>query len=751
MAGSIKGIIVEIGGDTSGLQKALSQVNKQTSSLSKELRGINSLLKLDPSNTTLLAQKQKVLSENINKTSETLNKLKEAQKQFIAAGGDINGENYRKLQREIINTEQKLKNLKVEASNWTTASKQLEKIGTSFEALGNTISKVGSTLTKTITAPIAALATAGVTYNTQIEKYTTAFETFLGSAEKAEEVVANIKKDAAATPFDTQTLVSSNQMLVSTGESAENARDVILSLGNAIAATGGGNAELSRMAVNLQQIKNAGKATALDIKQFAYAGIDVYGILAKATGKTTQEVKDMDVTYEDLVRALKMASSEGGKYAGAMDKISQTTSGQFSILKANLQDLLGQMAQSLMPTIKSIAQWVNNLTQRFSKLSDEQKANITKMLLFAAGVGPVLTIIGKLFTTIGKVSTKISSFASMMAKAKNGVGGLGKVFTTLSGPVGIVIAVIGALTAAFAYLYKTNETFRNKVQETWQNISNFFQTSILPIIKKIGEIIGSVLGTIWSIIQQIWSTIEPFIAEIFTTLMNWWNTTGSEIAAVIAKIIETFVAVAQAVFEKFVKPIIEVLTQVLKPVIGAVFGAISGIISGILDVITGIWNSIKGVLGGIIDFITGVFTGNWKKAWEGVSNIFKSIASGLGAIFKAPINFIIGIINGFIRGLNKIKIPDWVPAVGGKGINIPEIPKLAKGGVVDSATLAMIGEGKSAEAVVPLDGTLTKYLKEALNEIGGRNIQVNFYPQQMTEAEMNRAFNYVDRRYGLAY
>ena len=131
MAGSIKGIIVEIGGDTSGLQKALKQVNTTTSNLSKELKGINSLLKLDPKNTELLAQKQAVLSQNIQETTNKLNQLKQAQKladDTIKNGGTISQENYRNLQREIINTENKLKQLKVEASNWTKVSKSLDNI-----------------------------------------------------------------------------------------------------------------------------------------------------------------------------------------------------------------------------------------------------------------------------------------------------------------------------------------------------------------------------------------------------------------------------------------------------------------------------------------------------------------------------------------------------------------------------------------------------------------------------------------------
>lgn len=114
MAGTIKGLLLEIGGDTSGLQKALNKVNSTSSSLSKELKGINSLLKLDPKNTELVAQKQTVLTKNIKETEDKLKLLKEAQEEAdktIQNGGTISQENYRNLQREIVSTENKLSNL----------------------------------------------------------------------------------------------------------------------------------------------------------------------------------------------------------------------------------------------------------------------------------------------------------------------------------------------------------------------------------------------------------------------------------------------------------------------------------------------------------------------------------------------------------------------------------------------------------------------------------------------------------------
>lgn len=165
MAGSIKGIIVEIGGDTSRLQNALKKVNSSTSSLSRELRGINSLLKLDPKNTELLAQKQTVLTEKIETTEEKLKMLKETKEKAdkaMAEGTEINEENYRNLQREIINTENQLKQLKVEASKWTKAGTVIENIGNKVQTVGGKVGNLGSTLTKTVTPAVAGLTTLAI-------------------------------------------------------------------------------------------------------------------------------------------------------------------------------------------------------------------------------------------------------------------------------------------------------------------------------------------------------------------------------------------------------------------------------------------------------------------------------------------------------------------------------------------------------------------------------------------------------------
>lgn len=214
-------------------------------------------------------------------------------------------------------------------------------------AQGTVMAGIFSKLGSAALGAAEGFISSGIEYNAQIEKYTTGFTNMLGSAEAAQQVMSQIQEDAAKTPFDVESLTKANQYLISAGENASYARNTIMALGDAVSATGGGNDELNRMSQNLQQIANTGKATAADIKQFAYAGIDVYGILADYTGKSTAEVQNMTISYDLLTQALQAASEEGGRYYNSMDTQSQTMNGRVSTLKDNVSQLAGLLTGDL--------------------------------------------------------------------------------------------------------------------------------------------------------------------------------------------------------------------------------------------------------------------------------------------------------------------------------------------------------------------------------------------------------------------
>lgn len=214
-------------------------------------------------------------------------------------------------------------------------------------AQGTVMANVFSELGSAALRAAEGFISSGIEYNAQIESYTVGLTNMLGSAEAAQQAIDQIQQDAARTPFSVEALTQANQLLIGAGENATYAEKTIMALGNAVSATGGSNAELSRMAANLQQIANVGKASAIDIKQFAYAGINIYGLLADYTGKSTAEVQKMTISYDLLTQALQAASEEGGRYYGSMDTQSQTMNGRMSTLKDNVKQLAGLMTGDL--------------------------------------------------------------------------------------------------------------------------------------------------------------------------------------------------------------------------------------------------------------------------------------------------------------------------------------------------------------------------------------------------------------------
>lgn len=294
-----------------------------------------------------------------------------------------------------------------------------------FDGLQSAVTKgsIAANLFSTVSGKIIEagkqVVSTGVQYNAQLEQYQTALTNMLGSEAEAVSLLDEIKQDAAKTPFDTAGLVKANELLISTGIDAESSRRTILALGDAVSATGGGNEELSRMAQNLQQIQNAGKATSADIKQFAYAGIDVYGILADYTGKTAEEVQNMTVTYDLLSNALISAADEGGRYFNSMSTQSETLNGQWSTLKDNATQLAGLMTGDLTDGIKVVIGNMNDLTVAASEAYDTGG-----WLGLADAIASNIPIVSELKTGFENATTAAINFLDRASYALN--KGLGK-------------------------------------------------------------------------------------------------------------------------------------------------------------------------------------------------------------------------------------------------------------------------------------------------------------------------------------
>ena len=279
---------------------------------------------------------------------------------------------------------------------------------------------------------------------------------------------------------------------------------------------------------------------------------------------------------------------------------------------------------------------------------------------------------------------------------------------------------------------RTWETIWGFIQPVWQEmltigkaIFGALRDFFFEMAPKVREVFVNLWDAIWNITKPIWEAMLSIATIIFGELQAFWARWGGLIKEIFSRVWTNIklifggtldaIALIFKGFSQLLQGDWEGLWNTIKALGETIWNMITGVLnntiagwSKIFDAfgidIKRIWDDIKGIFNGVIDFITGIFTGDWERAWNGLIEIFRNIWDGMKAIFAAPINWIIDGLNFFVRQLNKIKIPDWVPGVGGKGINIEEIQhiQLARGGIVDQPTIAQIGE-RGAEAVVPLE------------------------------------------------
>ena len=373
-----------------GVEEAKSQTKAAVSTMMKDYNRLYSeVIHL----TAAYQKSRKETGETSEKTKEFAQKLKEAQTQLNT-------------------TAQGLKTAEGYMNSFGDAASGSSKSLAGAIAQGTVMASIFSKLGSAALSAAEGFISSGIEYNAQIEKYTTGFTNMLGSAEAAQQVMSQIQEDAAKTQFDVESLTKANQYLISAGENASYARSTVMALGDAVSATGGGNDELNRMSQNLQQIANTGKATTADIKQLAYAGIDVYGILADYTGKSTTEVQNMTISYDLLTQALQAASEEGGRYYNSMDTQSQTMNGRASTLKDNVKQLAGLLTGDLSSGIGVV---IGNLNDMLVAAQEAYKLDGWKGLI-----------------------GEITGLTTVIDKAKSSAVGLKAVFDALkSGEIGI--------------------------------------------------------------------------------------------------------------------------------------------------------------------------------------------------------------------------------------------------------------------------------------------------------------------------
>lgn len=361
------------------------------------------------------------------------------------------------------------------------------------------------------------------------------------------------------------------------------------------------------------------------------------------------------------------------------------------------------------------AEKVKEVFRNIARFISENKAIILAIIGgLVAGVATYLGVMA-LGGTVGDVIAAFQLLPVFIAEACSGViGSVVGLVTGISWPAVAIAAVIAGIVASFIYLWQTSDDFRQSLIEGWNNLVSI----ITPLVQSVVAIFKTLGDMFWTFLKPIVIIFADFfvtcIDNIVQVVMSFWNNVLAPFVQFFADGVKKLVDGIAEIWASW-KPTIEQIGNILiiiwnttlKPFINWLGGVFIDAFRNLGSYIKPILDDLKRAFCGLVDFITGVLTGNWRKAWQGIVDVFGGVFGGIVNIAKSPLNAVISLVNSAISSLNRISvsIPSWVPGFGGKsfGISIPKIPMLARGGMIGSPTLAMIGEAGYNEAVVPLD------------------------------------------------
>lgn len=353
-------------------------------------------------------------------------------------------------------------------------------LNSSFKALG--VAAAAAFSAKVISNFVTGMIDAG----TAVENARIGLTTLTKDANIASNVISETLSDAAKTPFSFEGILLGRRALIGAGISADQTRGDILALGNAIAAVGGGDSEMTRMISNMAQIATLGKASAMDIKQFGMANINIYKLLSDATGKSIEEVKEMEVSYDLLAYAFRKASQEGGIYAGGLEKMSDSTSVAISNLDDKIFKLQVQIYDKLKPAIMTVLQAVDSF---ITSLQDGAKWINDNIELLG---WITISLIGYAMYTN---AAAIGAFALTLETRLLTLAQWNLNAAMAANPYGAIILAVTALVLAIKYAWDNSEKFRGVILGLWETFKGFLKfvkEKVLSVFGGLGDIISGI-------------------------------------------------------------------------------------------------------------------------------------------------------------------------------------------------------------------------------------------------------------------
>lgn len=673
MADRIKGITVEIGGDTTGLSKALSGVNKEIRNTQSQLKDVNRLLKLDPANTILLAQKQKLLKDAVGETKDKLEQLKSVQEQMDAGlkNGTLTQQQYDAWQREIIATEQELEKFEEQVKSSDSAvSATLKETGSKLQDVGGKISGVGESLTKGVTAPIAAIGAASLAAFSEVDEGLDIVTQKTGASGQAlEEMQSIVKSLATEIPTDFATAGAAvgevNTRFGLTGQALSelsgkfikfaqlNNTDVSTSVDNVSSVLNAFGQSTDDAGSLLDALNATGQSTGISMDQLA-RGLSSNAAQFKEMGLSAEEAVgfmgmvemsglDTSAAMMGLKTAMKSAAADGKSLDEALQGFSDTMNSNQSETeklqaaydlfgtragaaiynavqtgKLNLEDLsgmLGDFSGSVENTFSETLDPIDQFQMTMNSLK-ETGADIGNSL--AAVLAPVLERISEGLKRFSEVWQSIPAPAQQTLVT----------IALIAAALGPLLIVIGKVVSAVGTIMTNMPAIAGAITKVKTVMSSLNATLLANPI----TLIVAGIGTLVAAFLHLWNTSESFRTSILST----WNQIKEAFSAFESGIIERLNALGLnfTSFGQLISAIWNGFTQLLAPVFQGAFQAIAAILQGALHVLTGIF-----------DIFTGLFTGNWSTVWNGIKEVFSGVWTAISGIFSSVWATIQGMVN----------------------------------------------------------------------------------------------------------
>ena len=707
MANRIKGITVEIGGDTTKLQTALKTVNTEIKSTQSALKDVEKLLKLDPTNTTLLAQKQKLLTQAIGETKEKLATLKTAAEQANEQlqKGEITQEQYDALQREIAETEAELKKLEAQASTTNQTLSKIGEVGSKVESFGNGMVNVGKKVSVASTAVTAmggaavktaadfessmsqVQATMGITKNSM--------STLDGQSVNTMDALSDLAKQMGSkTAFSASECAQALNYLALAGYDTQEMADTLPTVLNLAAAGGLDLASASDMVTDamsalgmetkdadkmVDQMAKTASSTNTSVGQLG-EGILTIGATAKTVKGGTAELN----TALGILANNGIKGAEGGTHLRNVILSLQNPTDK----AAATMDSLGVSVFDSQGNMRSLNDILGDLNASMEGMTEEEKANIISKIFNKTDLSSVNALLANTGDTWNELQTAIeNSGGAAQQMADTQLDNLSGQLTILKSAVeGFAISIGETLMPMVKNIVAKIQSFvdwLNNLDEGTRQVIvkvGLFVAALGPFLVILGTVISKVgvamqafsslglkisgavanagglsgvfgkLGTAIAGINPVVVLVVAAIAVLVGAFVHLWQT-NEEFRDNVIAIWER----VKAVFAEFANGIVERLnalgfdftsfTQVVKTVWDNFCNLLAPVFEGVFTQIANILEAVLGVITGILDVFIGLFTGNWSQVWQGVKEIFGSVWDFIKNTFTNYMNVIQNVAN----------------------------------------------------------------------------------------------------------